>query len=173
MTTRNGKDDVHLTRHQETRANARLERIVDSLDRRSHTRDSCIHKSGKLMIPPFDPSKDDFVIEKWIEHVDELAAQYNKAIMKLIIVDSPDVRAIKKQLRDDDAASARKRERKEEEKEEEEKEKEEKVNETFERPETSRKFDDRSHDRVQPIISTPRTTIVSTIESLKVFETTH
>lgn len=39
------------------------------------------------MILVFDPSTDDLVIEKWIEHVDDLAAQYNwddKAIMRLI-----------------------------------------------------------------------------------------
>ena len=81
------------------------------------------------------------------------------------IVDSP-VRAIKRQLRDDDAAS--KRERKEEEEEEEG----EKASETFERSATPRK-PDRSHDRVQPITSTPRTKIVPTIESLNnIFETT-
>lgn len=65
----------------------RLERIVDSLDRRSHTRGSCIHRGDELMIPLFDPAKDDLVIEKWIEHVDDLAAQYDwddRAIMRLI-----------------------------------------------------------------------------------------
>jgi len=39
------------------------------------------------MIPPFDPLKEDLVIAKWIEHVDELAVQYDwdeKAIMRLI-----------------------------------------------------------------------------------------
>ncbi|XP_011862927.1 PREDICTED: uncharacterized protein LOC105559328, partial [Vollenhovia emeryi] len=39
------------------------------------------------MIPIFDPSKDDLVIEKWIEHVDDLATQYDwddRAIMRLI-----------------------------------------------------------------------------------------
>jgi len=78
------------------------------------------------------------------------------------------VRAIKRQLRDDDVAS--KRERKEE--KEEEEEEGEKVSETFERSATPCKPDDRSHDRVQPITSTPRSKIVPTIESLDVFETT-
>ncbi|KYN16163.1 hypothetical protein ALC57_11595 [Trachymyrmex cornetzi] len=94
-----------------------------------------------------------------------------KSIIKPLrqIVDSPGMRAIKKQSRDNDAASAPKREKKEE---EEEKEGEE-ASETFERFATPRKFDDRSHDPVQPITSTPRTTIVPTIESLEnVFETT-
>lgn len=66
-----------------------LERIVKNLDRRSgsHARGSCIHKGDELMIPLFDPSKDDLVVEKWIEHVDDLAAQYDwddKAILRLI-----------------------------------------------------------------------------------------
>ncbi|KYQ49727.1 hypothetical protein ALC60_11194 [Trachymyrmex zeteki] len=80
------------------------------------------------------------------------------------IVDSPGMRAIKRELRYDDAASAPKRERKE---------KEEEASETFERSETLRKSDDRSHDHVQPITSTPCTTIVPPIESFEnVFETT-
>lgn len=29
------------------------------------------------MIPSFDPSKDDLIIEKWTEHVDDLANQYD------------------------------------------------------------------------------------------------
>ncbi|XP_011860091.1 PREDICTED: uncharacterized protein LOC105557453 [Vollenhovia emeryi] len=67
----------------------RLEHIVESLDRRStaHTRGSCIHRGDELMIPLFDPSKDELVVDKWIEHVDDLAAQYDwdeKAIMRLI-----------------------------------------------------------------------------------------
>lgn len=65
----------------------RLERIVEGIDRRSQTRGSCIHKGDELMIPLFDPEKDNLVIDKWIEHVDELAAQYEwdeKAIMRLI-----------------------------------------------------------------------------------------
>lgn len=65
-----------------------LERIVESLDRRSHGRGSCIHRGVELMIPVFDPSKDDLVIEKWIEHVDDLAEQYSwddHAIMRLIL----------------------------------------------------------------------------------------
>ena len=87
------------------------------------------------------------------------------------IVNSPGVHAIKRQSRDDDAASASKRERKEE--EEKEEEEGEKESETFERSAISDKSDDRSHDRVQPITSTPRTMIVPTIESLdNVFETT-
>jgi len=58
-------------------------------------------------------------------------------------------------------------------KEEEEEEEGEKVSETFERSATPRKPDDRSHDRVQPITSTPRSKFVPTIESLdNVFETT-
>lgn len=78
------------TDDEDRRKNARLERlerIVDSLDRQSSTRDSCIHRGNELMIPVYDPSKDDLVIEKWIEHVDELATQYNwndRAIMRLI-----------------------------------------------------------------------------------------
>lgn len=39
------------------------------------------------MIPLFDPSKDDLLIEKWIEHVDDLADQYDwddRTIMRLI-----------------------------------------------------------------------------------------
>lgn len=39
------------------------------------------------MIPLFDSSRDDLVIEKWIEHVDDLAIQYDwddRAIMRLI-----------------------------------------------------------------------------------------
>lgn len=39
------------------------------------------------MIPLFDPSRDDPVIDKWIEHVDDSAAQYDwneKAILRLI-----------------------------------------------------------------------------------------
>lgn len=65
----------------------RLERIVESLDRRSYTRSSCIHRGDEQMIPMFDTLKDDLVIEKWIEHVDDLAMQYdwdNRAIMRLI-----------------------------------------------------------------------------------------
>lgn len=65
----------------------RLERIVESLDRRSQQRGSCVHRSDEQMIPLFDPSKDDLVIERWIEHVDELAVQYDwddRAIMRLI-----------------------------------------------------------------------------------------
>ena len=97
-----------------------------------------------------------------------------KPIIKSLqqIVDSPGVRAIKRQSRDDGAASASKRERKEEEEEKEEEEGE-KESETFERSAIPDKSDDRSHDRVQPITSTPRTIIVPTIESLdNVFETT-
>ena len=56
--------------------------------------------------------------------------------------DSPGVRAIKRQSRDDDA-SASKRERKDEEEEEEEEEGE-KASETFERSATARKSDDRT-----------------------------
>lgn len=39
------------------------------------------------MIPIYDPAKDELTIEKWIEHVDELAAQHDwddRAIMRLI-----------------------------------------------------------------------------------------
>jgi len=82
------------------------------------------------------------------------------------------VRAIKRQSRDDNAASASKREKKEEEEEEEEEEGE-KASESFERSATPRKSDDRSHDRVQPITSTPHSKIIPTIESLdNVFERT-
>ena len=88
-----------------------------------------------------------------------------KLIIKSLqqIVDSL-VHAIKRQSRDNDAAS--KSERKEE-------EEGEKASETFERSVTPRKLDDRSHDCVQPITSTPRIKIVPTIESLdNIFETT-
>ncbi|KYN44966.1 hypothetical protein ALC56_00618 [Trachymyrmex septentrionalis] len=86
-----------------------------------------------------------------------------------LFVDSPDVRATKRESRDEDAASAHKRERKEEEEQEEREE----ASETFERSMTLHKSNDRSHDDVQPIISTPRAKIVPTIESLEnVFETT-
>ncbi|KYN24373.1 hypothetical protein ALC57_04024, partial [Trachymyrmex cornetzi] len=70
-------------------------------------------------------------------------------------------RATKRESRDKDAASALKRVKKKEEEKEEEKEGEE-ASETFERFATPRKFDDRSHDRVQPITSTPRTAIFIT-----------
>ncbi|KYN28610.1 hypothetical protein ALC57_02002 [Trachymyrmex cornetzi] len=56
------------------------------------------------------------------------------------IVDSPGMRAIKRQSRDNDAASAPKREKKEAD------EVGEEASETFERFVTPRKFDDRSHD---------------------------
>lgn len=65
----------------------RLERVVESLNPQSQQRSSCIHKGDELMIPLFDPSKDDLVIERWIEHVDELAIRYDwddHAIMRLI-----------------------------------------------------------------------------------------
>ena len=81
------------------------------------------------------------------------------------------MRAIKRQSHDNNATSASKRERKEA--KEEEEEEGEKASETFERSATPRKPDDRSHDRVQPITSTPRSKIVPTIESWdNVFETT-
>ncbi|EGI66632.1 hypothetical protein G5I_04840 [Acromyrmex echinatior] len=78
-----------------------------------------------------------------------------KPIIKLLrqIVDSSGVRAIKRQSRDDNAASASKCERKEE--EEEEEGEGEKASETFERSTTPHKFDDQSHDCVQPITSIP------------------
>ena len=86
-----------------------------------------------------------------------------------LFADSSDVRATKRESRDEDAASAHKRERKEEEEQEER----EKASETFERSTTLHKSNDRSHDDVQPIASTPRAKIVPTIESLEnVFETT-
>lgn len=65
----------------------RLESTVESLDRRSYTKGSCIHNGDELTIPLFDPSKDDVVIEKWIESVDDLAAMHDwdeRAIMRLI-----------------------------------------------------------------------------------------
>jgi len=80
------------------------------------------------------------------------------------------VRAIKRELRYDDAASVL--ERMEEEEREEEKEEDEKDSVTFELSTTLRKFD-RSHGRVQPITSTPCTKIIQLIESFEsVFETT-
>ncbi|KYN11487.1 hypothetical protein ALC57_16358 [Trachymyrmex cornetzi] len=83
-----------------------------------------------------------------------------------LFVDGPGKRVTKRESRDEDAASAPKRERKEEEEQEEEEE----ASETFERFATTRKFGDRSHE---PITSTPRTTIVPAIESLEnSFETT-
>jgi len=92
--------------------------------------------------------------------------RYFKPIIKPLqqIVDSP-VRAIKRQSRDNNVASASKRERKEEEEEEEE-EKEEKAR----RSSVPRSRVNRSHDRVQPITSILRSKI-PTIESLNnVFE---
>ncbi|EGI65245.1 hypothetical protein G5I_06300 [Acromyrmex echinatior] len=81
------------------------------------------------------------------------------------------MRATKRESHDEDATSASKRERKDE--EEQEKEKAEEANETFERSTTLHKSNDRSHDRAQPITSTPCAKIVPTIESLEnVFETT-
>jgi len=108
---------------------------------------------------------------------DIILDRHFKLIIKPLqqIVDSP-VRAIKRQSRDDVAS---KRKRKEEKEEEEEEKEGEKASETFERSAIPRKLDDRSHDRVQPITSTPRSKIVPTtqscptIESLdNVFETT-
>lgn len=64
----------------------RLESTVESLDRRSYTRGSCIHKGDELTIPLFDPSKEDLTIEKWTEHVEDLAAMHDwddRAIMSL------------------------------------------------------------------------------------------
>ena len=74
------------------------------------------------------------------------------------IVHSPGVRAIKRELRHNDAASVTKRERKEEEEEQEEK-KDEKNSITFESSATLHKFDDRSHEHVQSIIPTSLTKI--------------
>ena len=75
--------------------------------------------------------------------------------------------AIKRQSRDDDTASASKRERKVDEEEVEGRERK-----RTKRSSVLRKSDDRSHDRVQLIISTSRTKIVPTIELLdNVFET--
>ncbi|KYN29287.1 hypothetical protein ALC57_01276, partial [Trachymyrmex cornetzi] len=67
-----------------------------------------------------------------------------------LFVDNPGKRATKRESRDEDAASALKRVKKKEEEKEEEKEGEE-ASETFECFATPRKFDDRSHDRVQPM----------------------
>jgi len=67
------------------------------------------------------------------------------------------VRAIKRELRHNDAASVTKRERKEEEKEQEEKD--EKNSITFESSATLRKFDDRSYEHVQSIIPTSLTKV--------------
>ncbi|KYN21872.1 hypothetical protein ALC57_05766 [Trachymyrmex cornetzi] len=83
-----------------------------------------------------------------------------------LFADNPGERATKRESRDEDAASAPKRERKEE---EEQKEGEE-TSETFEPSATLHKSSDRS---CEPITSTPRAKIVPTIESLEnVFETT-
>ncbi|KYN14541.1 hypothetical protein ALC57_13238 [Trachymyrmex cornetzi] len=83
-----------------------------------------------------------------------------------LFADNPGERATKRESRDEDAASAPKRERKEE---EEQKERE-KASETFEPSATLHKSSDRSRE---PITSTPRAKIVPTIESLEnVFETT-
>ena len=83
--------------------------------------------------------------------------------------DRPGVRTTKRESRNEDTACAYKRKRKEE---EEQKEKEE-ASETFERSTILHKSNDRSHEDVQPIISTPPTKIVPTIESLEnVFKTT-
>jgi len=59
-----------------------------------------------------------------------------------LFADSSDVRATKRESRDEDAASAHKRERKEEEEQEEREE----ASETFERSTTLHKSNDRSHD---------------------------
>jgi len=90
--------------------------------------------------------------------------RYFKPIIKLLrqIVDSP-VRAINspvRQSRDDDerlSPSVREKKRRRRERK------------RARHSATMRKSDDRSHDRVQPITSTPRTTIVPTIESLEEF----
>ena len=104
---------------------------------------------------------------------DMVLNRHFKSIIKSLrqIVDSPGMRVIKRQSRDDDAASAPKCERK---KEEEKKEEEgQKASETFEHFAIPRKSDDLSHHCVQPITFTPRTTIVPMIESLEnVFQTT-
>ncbi|KYN42549.1 hypothetical protein ALC56_03008 [Trachymyrmex septentrionalis] len=82
----------------------------------------------------------------------------------------PSARATKRKSHDEDAASAHKHERKEEEKEEQEEREE--ARETFDRYMTLHKSNDRSHNNVQPVTSTPRTKIVPTIESLEnVFKT--
>lgn len=67
----------------------RLERMVENLDRRSRSDmcDSCVHKGDEQMLPIYDPAKEDLVIERWIEHVDELAEQYgwdDRSIMRMI-----------------------------------------------------------------------------------------
>jgi len=54
-----------------------LERMVKSLERRSHSHSSCIHRGDELMIPPFDPVKDDMVVEKWIQHMDRTSYRCN------------------------------------------------------------------------------------------------
>lgn len=64
-----------------------IERMVKDIEWKSHGHSSCIHRGDELMIPPFDPTKDDMTIEKWIQHVDELSKQYgwnDRAIMRLI-----------------------------------------------------------------------------------------
>ena len=61
-----------------------------------------------------------------------------------LFADSPGVLATKRESRDEDTASAHKRERKEEEEQEER----EKASETFERSTTLHKSNDRSHDDV-------------------------
>lgn len=65
----------------------RLERLVESMGRPPPPRSSSIQKGDELMIPSFDPSRDILTVEKWIEHVDDLAEQYDwdgRAIMRLI-----------------------------------------------------------------------------------------
>ncbi|KYN18562.1 hypothetical protein ALC57_09127, partial [Trachymyrmex cornetzi] len=90
-----------------------------------------------------------------IEEDMALNKHFNPLIEPLqLFVDNPGKRATKRESFDEDAVSALKRVKKKEEEKVEEKEGE-KASETFKRFATQRKFDDRSHDRVQPITSTP------------------
>ncbi|EGI66940.1 hypothetical protein G5I_04501 [Acromyrmex echinatior] len=121
------------------------------------------HEHLTLMLSPSYVQSNGDLFSSKIEQSSVLTDNLYKPLRQ--IIDSPGVCAIKRQSRDDNAASASKRERKKEEEEEKEEEAE-KASEMFERSATPHKSDDRLHDHVQPITSTPRTMIVSTIESL-------
>ncbi|KAK2578390.1 hypothetical protein KPH14_011876 [Odynerus spinipes] len=66
-----------------------LERLVQRLDRGSQEscRGSSVRPGDEQMIPLFDPSMDELTVEKWIEHVESLATQFDwddRSIMRLI-----------------------------------------------------------------------------------------
>ncbi|EGI59628.1 hypothetical protein G5I_12220 [Acromyrmex echinatior] len=81
-----------------------------------------------------------------------------------LFVDNPSVCVTKRESRDENATSASKRKGKEEEEQEKEEQEGEETNETFECSTTLHKSNDRSHDRAQPITSTPRAKIDDRVE---------